>query len=103
MQRQRFPSNAPGPFYVVNGECITCMLPESEAPELMGFDQAQQHCYFQRQPATAEETENAIVAVAVACCSALRYAGDDPSTVQRLKALQSTEQCDALEQNNASR
>src|SRR5215831_20768418 len=49
---ERFPKNAAGPFFVVNGGCITCMAPEHEAPDLMGFDQEQHHCYFKKQPVT---------------------------------------------------
>ena len=93
----RHPLNAPGSFYVVHGECTSCMMPESEAPELMGFDEAQHHCYFRRQPSMPEEVENAISAVAVACCSALRYAGDDSRIIQQLKALNCEHQCDASE------
>lgn len=83
--------NAAGAFYVVNGECISCLLPEGEAPELMGMGD---HCYFKRQPATSAEVENAIKAVTVSCCNALRYAGTDNSIILRLKQLNCGDRCD---------
>ena len=52
-------SNAHGPFYVANGECISCGAPELEAPLLMSHDQTG-HCFFVRQPGSTEETNAAI-------------------------------------------
>ena len=66
------PNNSPGPFIVENGHCIACGVPEAEAPELMAHD-ADNHCYFRRQPQTAEELEHACLAVFVSCCEAVQY------------------------------
>lgn len=88
----RYPENAPGPFYVERDLCLICMAPEHEAPDLMGFvdggsaGHATSHCYFKRQPATPEETERAINAMRVGCCGALRYGGDDQAIIDRLVA-----------------
>ncbi|HZS07662.1 MAG TPA: hypothetical protein VFD58_22695 [Blastocatellia bacterium] len=84
---ERFPKNAPGPFYVVNGECMTCLAPEHEAPDLMGFDEEARHCYFRKQPSTPEEFERAARTVCVSCCEAVRYSGDDPAVLQRIEEL----------------
>jgi hypothetical protein len=81
------PKNAPGPFYVGRDECISCLAPEHEAPDLMAFDAEVGSCYFARQPVTAEETERAIRAVCVACCDAVRYEGADPDILSRIEAL----------------
>ncbi|MDQ1592954.1 MAG: hypothetical protein QOG71_3581 [Pyrinomonadaceae bacterium] len=75
--------------------CITCLAPEQEAPELMGLDEAT-GCYFRRQPQTPEELEHAIEAVRVSCVAALRYAGNDPAILERLRAKGEKFQCDAL-------
>ena len=83
--KERFPKNASGPFYVENGMCITCMAPQHEAPDLMGFDEEAHHCYFMRQPSTPEELGRAVRAVWVSCCGAVQYAGNDP-TIHRLIA-----------------
>jgi len=68
--KERFPKNGEGPFFVVNGECIACMAPEQEAPDLIGFDQGASHCYFKKQPMPAEEFERATRGVWASCCGA---------------------------------
>lgn len=86
--------NAEGGFYVVKGMCITCMAPHHEAPELMGMDEAT-GCYFRRQPRTAEEVGHAVEAISVSCVEALRYSGDDPEVIERLRAKGCISQSDA--------
>lgn len=92
--------NAPGPFYVVNDECIACQAPEQEAPDVMAHvdrNGAGYHCYFKRQPTTAEELEQAILSVVVSCCGAVRYAGSDPEVLRRISEWsECRDQCDAL-------
>src|SRR5262245_33271537 len=85
--KERFPKNVEGPFFVATGECITCMAPEHEAPDLMGFDQELNHCYFKKQPSSPDELERAIRAVWSSCCGALYYSGDDPAVSRRLAEL----------------
>ena len=94
MPKEVTPSNVPGDFYVAKDECITCMAPEAEAPDLMGFDKAASSCYFRRQPETPEECERAIRAVWVSCCSAVRYRGQDPNIQRRLLELGQRESID---------
>jgi len=77
-------SNAPGDFYVAAGECVTCGAPGAEAPDLIGLDEEVRSCFFKRQPATPEELADAISAVRVACCGALRYGGSDPHVQREL-------------------
>jgi hypothetical protein len=79
------PKNAPGPFVVLKDQCITCGVPESEAPELMAHDDEANSCYFRRQPTTPEETGSAIRAVQVSCCEAVVYRGSDPEILRRIK------------------
>jgi len=86
---KRYPLNAPGPFYVVDGACIICMMPEHCAPTRMGFhdvldDAGKIHCFFKKQPSNPEETEQAIRAVNASCCDALRYDGNDPEVINQL-------------------
>jgi len=80
--------NAPGPFYVGAGECMTCGAPHVVAPDLMAwaYDASLQpvHCYFRKQPATPDELERAAKAIDVSCCGALRYSGDDREIKKRL-------------------
>jgi hypothetical protein len=43
--------NAPGPFYVVNQDCMTCVYPHVLAPDLMAWQMnsagREAHCYLQ--------------------------------------------------------
>jgi ferredoxin len=86
------PLNAPGPFYVGKDQCIACMAPQHEAPELMDYDESAGTCYFKRQPQTPLETEHAIQAVYVACCDAVQYSGTDPRILARFRELGSIDE-----------
>ncbi len=91
--------NVPGPFYVVAGECLTCCLPEEEAPDLIGFrdDGEGQYdfgCFFKKQPETPEELNRAFRAMSVNCVATLRYSGTDPAILSSLRALGMDGQCD---------
>src|SRR5580765_5269665 len=85
--KERYPKNSPGPFFVINGECITCLAPEHQAPDLMGFDKENNHCFFKKQPSTPEELDRAQKAVMVSCCDAVQYGGDDPAVKHRMGTL----------------
>jgi hypothetical protein len=97
---QRFPKNAPGPFYSLgdvgadgkwHGQCLSCTLPESEAPTLLAaLNDENCDTYFVRQPETPEEVDAACAAAEVCCVSAIRYGGKDLAIIQRLGA----EHCD---------
>lgn len=78
---ERHPLNAPGPFYVKNDMCISCAFPQICAPDLMCSDDELErdgHCYFKKQPYSAGEFEQALLAIDQSCCGALRYGGNDP-------------------------
>jgi hypothetical protein len=97
---ERFPKNAPGPFYSLGdvgadgtwcGQCLACTLPESEAPTLLAaLDEHNSDTYFVRQPETSEEVEAACSAAEVCCVSAIRYGGTDVTIIRRL----GSEYCD---------
>jgi hypothetical protein len=80
--------NAPGPFYVVNQDCMTCGYPHVLAPDLMAWEMNSEgreaHCYFAKQPETSQEIEQAVNAVNGSCCGALRYAGSDREILKHL-------------------
>jgi len=97
----RFPKNAEGPFYTTGhespatadpasaviwcGDCLACGAPEAAAPTLFApFDETYTDTYFVRQPATPEETEQAIMSVRVCCLSAVRYGGTDREIIAKL-------------------
>lgn len=89
----RHPRNCAGPFYVENGQCISCGAPESEADGIMSHD-AEEHCFFVRQPQTEDETNAAVRGVWASCCGAVRYGGNDPQLLTRFEELGRSSQCD---------
>ena len=100
-EREKYPLNADGPFYVVKDLCLCCMLPEYEAPEVMGFDSEAMHCYFRRQPETAEEIEHAVNAVLGSDIEGLRYSGNDPYILDKLRGAKQL--CDVYDADSVSR
>jgi hypothetical protein len=92
---ERTPLNAEGDFYVVKDTCLSCTAPHHEAPELLGLDE-EIGCYFRRQPQTPEELTHAVEAVWVSCVEALRYSGNDPEILERLRAKGCKSQSDVL-------
>ena len=98
----RHPLNLPGPFYVEDGQCINCLAPSQIAPDLFGFFEeppgmrGYSHCYVRRQPATPAELERMMQAIESACCSGLRYCGDDPAILERFRQAGLESRCDEL-------
>jgi hypothetical protein len=91
--RERNPKNAAGAFYVLKDQCISCDAPRYEAPGLVAFDD-ETGCYFQRQPETDHEVDDAIRAMFVSCVEVYRYAGIDPTIRRRLAELGHAHLCD---------
>lgn len=71
-----------GPFYVVDGCCMTCGMPELIAPEL--FKLGDDHCYVLRQPETPDEYDKATHAMWSAEVDCIRYRGNDGAFLRRL-------------------
>jgi hypothetical protein len=86
------PQSAPGDFYVVNGECVTCGAPHAVAPDLIGWatGPGYSHCIWKKQPETELELAQAFDAFAASCVGCYRYAGNDPAVIERIGA----EYCD---------
>ncbi len=98
MKYEPHPKNAPGPFYVERNSCFSCLAPEREAPDLMGYNEGDcRGCYFLKQPSTPEELERAIEALRVSCWGSVRYGGDDPKLIHRLREEGLATVCDILE------
>lgn len=96
-QPRPHPENSAGPFYVDDGYCIFCAAPHAEAPTLIGWiKDGPHHCIFRKQPETADEIDQALNAMCVSCVCALRYSGDDPNILERLKARGMSHLCDRL-------
>jgi hypothetical protein len=102
---EREEGSAPGPFYVVKDQCITCSLPTNVAPGNIQYHKRPcsscptsltEHCIVTRQPETPEELVSMIEVVAASCVEAYRYCGTDPEILRRLIEAGCKEQCDAL-------
>jgi hypothetical protein len=80
------PTSAPGDFYVEYGCCATCGIPQSIAPDLVGWTDHTPglHCRWIKQPSTPEELIRAfaIFSEREMCCH--RYAGTDPAIQARV-------------------
>jgi len=91
------PSNAIGAFYVVDGCCTLCGVPEY-APALFELDVAhERHCWVKRQPATATELDQMLEVIAMADLGCIRYGGTDLDIIERLKAINEADTVDALD------
>lgn len=85
------PTSAPGDFYVENHCCVTCGVPQVVAPDLVGWvDGDASHCYWKKQPTTADEMQRAFAIFDGQELSCHRYAGLDPD----IQARVGLEQCD---------
>jgi len=104
MKFEREPENAEGPFYVKKGQCLRCCAPLDHAADMMDMSNGGKdtppvysHCYFKKQPSTADEIERAVQACAAGCIAAQRYAGNDPDILKRMTELGRKFLCDALD------
>jgi hypothetical protein len=78
--------SAPGDFYVVNHECISCGAPHAVAPDLIGWavGSDHEHCIWKKQPENGAELEQAFAAFESSCVCCYRYAGTDLSIMRRV-------------------
>jgi hypothetical protein len=94
--KERYPENVKGDFYVENQVCITCGAPEAEAPDLIEHSKLEYgHCYFKKQPTTADELDRAISAMQVSCIAGVRYGGKDKAILKKLYDLGLQAECDS--------
>jgi hypothetical protein len=82
-----------GDFYVQEGCCTACGVPQLIAPELVGWtEEKAPSCYWIRQPESPEEVDRAIKIIQTQELGCHRYAGNDPAILERLPR----EDCDFL-------
>ena len=77
------PLNVIGDFYVEDGCCTTCDVPQTEAPDLFGMtSEPYYHCYVKRQPESeAERLPNAVGHCLCRIAVAFTYRGNDPAII----------------------
>lgn len=91
------PKNAPGDFYVEDGCCTLCGIPESKAPNLFS-SQAEEsvHCYVSRQPQFASELNQMLDVMWSQEFTCIRYRGLDREIHRRLISTGNAVLCDNL-------
>jgi hypothetical protein len=78
-------------FYVQPGCCTSCGVPQSVAPDLVGWtNENHPQCYWIKQPENAAELNQAIKLFQTQELGCHRYSGNDPAVLQKLPA----EDCD---------
>ena len=85
--------SALGNFYVQDTCCMSCGVPQSIAPDLVGWTSENlTQCYWLKQPQTADELDRAIKIIHTQELGCHRYSGKDPAILGRLPA----EDCDQI-------
>lgn len=77
------PLSVAGDFYVEDGYCLSCGVPEAIAPELISHAE-DQHCYWKKQPDTQLELQKAIQILHAQELGCHRYRGNDPAILKSL-------------------
>jgi hypothetical protein len=91
---------ATGGFYVEEGCCVSCGVPQMVAPELVGWTEEESpSCYWIRQPETADEVNRAIRIIREQDLGCHRYSGNDPAILKRVPR----EECDFFHPGRAWR
>jgi len=71
-------------FYVQPGCCTSCGVPQSVAPDLVGWtNENHPQCYWLKQPENAAEMNQAIKLFQTQELGCHRYSGNDPAVVPR--------------------
>lgn len=91
--RKRYALNVVGPFYVEDGCCTSCGVPQSIAPALF-TENEHEHCYVRSQPGDEAETDAMLRVIATQEFGCIRYGGSDPAILRRLVEGGGSDQCD---------
>lgn len=91
-EKASVPQARRGTFYLQADCCITCGVPQAEAPELVGWTEQKASCYWIRQPETLAEVDKAINVLNSQEVGCHRYSGNDPYILSRVDQ----EVCDAF-------
>jgi hypothetical protein len=73
MTRKPYRLNVVGDFYVEEGCCLLCGVPEDIAPQLFASIYENEQCFVKRQPATREEVDDLLKVMAHQELNCVRY------------------------------
>lgn len=88
-----YPKNVEGDFYVEDGCCLACDVPNHYAPDLFSYDESY-HCFVSKQPTNQDELYRAIKIVMSSEVECIRYSGNDPQILKRLAEAGLSDSCD---------
>lgn len=98
MEKPRYPKNAEGDFYVVEGCCIFCGIWEGTADHLIKWDHTvsdMPQCYIYRQPQSKADVDAVLDVMDMAELNCFRYAGEDADILRRMVNSDHGENCDS--------
>ena len=97
--REPYPENVDGDFYVESGCCTCCDVPMVEAPQLFKYSEATEymHCCVSKQPTNDADLTNMLTVISCSEFRCVRYRGDDPEVLRRLKDAGNDDCCDAFD------
>lgn len=90
--------NVPGEYYVEDGCCTACGVPQSLAGDFFGEKytdgSSQYHCYIKKQPQSGKDLDRLIVAMQYQEFDCIRYRGKDQYILDKLIASDLKSCCD---------
>ncbi len=88
------PLNVEGPFYVTDGCCLACGIPEHVAPELFKWSESESCCYVSRQPENSAELGKMCEVLELQDIMCIRCRSRDQSLLAELTARGLEDFCD---------
>jgi hypothetical protein len=89
------PANVPGVFYVEDGCCMACGVPEDVAPELFGWIDDANHCFVKRQPVDDAEFAQMLAAIQSAEAFCIRARNCPERWARQIRAVGEGDQIDS--------
>lgn len=86
--------NVIGDFYVEDGCCTLCGVPESIAPDLFETSEGVEQCYVKKQPSSQAELHRMMNVFATQDLGCIRYKGRDADMLKELVRIGEGERCD---------
>ncbi len=85
-ERKPYHLNVAGDFYVEDGCCLTCGIPQHFAPELFASLEEHDQCFVKRQPQSAAELARMIQVMHHQDIGCIRCRGDNEAVAAQLRA-----------------
>jgi 4Fe-4S single cluster protein len=92
--RRPYRLNVIGDFYVEDGCCTLCGVPEVIAPDLFEMGEGVEQCYVKKQPTSQDELRRMIDVFATQDLGCIGYKGCDAAVLKELKRVCEEGACD---------